>query len=435
MPKWILYSLLIISLAGYIISGYFIQRSNFSLLISVYSTLFLIYFFILKYHNLYNFNILLICGLLFRFILIFSIPALSDDFYRFVWDGRIQQLGFNPFDFTPRQLLEQHADPFLQQIFPYLNSPDYYSVYPQLCQTIFKIASAIGTDNLRENIIILKILILLAEIGSIYLLKKLVVLKNLKPSLPLFYILNPLVIIELSGNIHFEAFMIFFFLLAAWLIYKQSYISSAGALSLAIQAKLLPLIAIPLLVKEIGIKKTIGYCIICMFITIFLSFGLLNTPERFFHFFQSLGLYYGKFEFNGGLYLLLRSIGWWIMGYNPIATLSKIMIMLSLSGIIYVYFKKFGLLKGFFWVLLIYLVCASIVHPWYLTPIIALSIFVKYRFVLVWSALIPLSYLTYSNSSFSENYWVTGLEYLVVLSFFIWELRSVKSLKKLSYSS
>ena len=152
MPKLTLYSLLILSLSGYILMGYFIERSNFELLITVYSSLFLISYLILKNKEANHFKILLISGIIFRFCLIFSTPALSDDFYRFIWDGRIQQLGFNPFDFTPRQFLNQNSDAFLDQLFPYLNSPDYYSVYPQLSQFLFNIASAIGQDSLLINL-------------------------------------------------------------------------------------------------------------------------------------------------------------------------------------------------------------------------------------------------------------------------------------------
>ena len=173
MPKWIQYFLLLISLTGYILLGYYIERSNFLHLISVYGSLFLIAYILQKNSGPHNFRLLFLSGILFRFCLIFSIPALSDDFYRFVWDGRIQQLGINPFDFTPTQFIKQHSDPLLHKIFPYLNSPDYYSVYPQICQSIFKIASGIGGVSLYQTVIILKSAIFLSELGTILLLKKL----------------------------------------------------------------------------------------------------------------------------------------------------------------------------------------------------------------------------------------------------------------------
>ena len=425
MPRWISYALLLLSLAGYILIGYFTERPNFALLFTIYSSLFLLAYIIRRNSNHYNFKILLISGLIFRFCLIFSLPALSDDFYRFVWDGRIQQLGINPFDFIPSELINQLKDPLLTQIYPYLNSPNYFSVYPQLCQTIFKVSSFLGGDSLYNTVIVLKLMIFFSEIGSIVLLKKLLAKKANSPSLQLIYILNPLVIIELSGNIHFEAFMIFFMLLMVWLITRQKYFTAAGALSLAIQAKLLPIITIPLLIKQLGFKKSIYYGVFSLLFTLAISLVLLNNTERINHFFESLRLYYGTFEFNGSIYLLFRIIGWWLFGYNAIAVISKILIALSLMGMVYIYYKKVEFLNAFFWLLTFYLALSAVVHPWYLTPLIALSAFVRFRFALVWSSLIPLTYYTYSMKPYHENYWLTTIEYLLVVVFFIIELKNI----------
>lgn len=424
MPRWVSYALLLLSLAGYILLGYFIERSNFTLLFTLYSSLFLLAYIIRRNSNHYHFNILVLCGLIFRFSLIFSLPALSDDFYRFVWDGRIQQLGINPFDFKPSELIIQLKDPLLLQIYPYLNSSEYFSVYPQFCQTIFKISSFIGGESLYITVIALKLMIFLSEIGSIILLKKLLAKNINSQSLQLIYILNPLVIIELSGNIHFEAFMIFFMLLMVWLINRQRFFSAAGALSLAIQAKLLPIIYIPLLIKHLGSKKSIYYGGFCFLISVAMSLVLLNNIERVNHFSESLVLYYGTFEFNGSIYLLLRTFGWWLMDYNPIEVVSKILITLSLSGMVYIYYKKTEFLSAFFWLLTCYLLFSAVVHPWYLTPLIALSAFVRFRFALLWSSLIPLSYYTYSVVPYNENYWLITVEYLLVIGFFIIELKN-----------
>jgi hypothetical protein len=390
----------------------------------------MISYFILKNKRHYNFKVLLLCGILFRFCLVFSTPSLSDDFYRFIWDGRIQQLGFNPFDFTPRQFLNQNSDAFLNQLFPLLNSPDYFSVYPPFSQILFKIASSIGQDSLQVNLIVLKTMIFLSEIGTIYLLYKLILKRKKDPSLVLIYLLNPLVIVELTGNIHLEAFMIFFFLLTVLLFYNQRFIGSAAALSLAIQAKLLPILAIPLLIKKIGFMKTVWYGLICILITALLSIGIINTPDRISHIAESLNLYYGKFEFNGGIYLFFRSIGWMVLGYNPIAIISKLMILFTLIGMVYIYLKESEILSSFFWILLIYLGFAAVVHPWYLTPLVALSIFVRYRFILVWSALIPLSYISYRTIPYNENYWIIGFEYLIVIGYFLWETKILKPSSK-----
>ena len=214
------------------------------------------------------------------------------------------------------------------------------------------------------------------------------------------------------------------------LFYRQQLIGSATALSLSVQTKLLPILAIPFLIKKIGIKKTIGYGLVCLLITALFSIGSINTNDRISHIAESLNLYYGKFEFNGGIYLFFRSIGWMVMGYNPITILSKLMILFTLAGILFVYLKDSDMLSGFFWALIIYLGFAAIIHPWYLTPLIALSIFVKFRFILVWSALIPLSYINYKTLPYSENYWITGLEYVIVMGYFFWEVKILSASSK-----
>jgi alpha-1,6-mannosyltransferase len=70
----------------------------------------------------------------------------------------------------------------------------------------------------------------------------------------------------------------------------------------------------------------------------------------------------------------------------------------------------------------IYLLLSTTVHPWYLTIPLLFSIFTKYRFMLVWSFVIFLSYYTYSNSQFTENLVLVGLEYTVVAAVFLWEV-------------
>jgi hypothetical protein len=62
------------------------------------------------------------------------------------------------------------------------------------------------------------------------------------------------------------------------------------------------------------------------------------------------------------------------------------------------------------------------VHPWYLATLLILSIFTKYKYPLVWSFVIILSYLAYANADNTENLWIIGFEYLIVYGVFIWEI-------------
>ncbi|NEU08367.1 hypothetical protein GZH53_08610 [Flavihumibacter sp. R14] len=424
MPRKLVYLLLCLSLAGYLVTCYFIQRENFALLISVYSSLFILYFWLLALKQEISLRTAITTGLIFRFVLLFSFPALSDDIYRFLWDGRLYQTGINPFDFKPAELISQSTDAYLKQLYPYLNSPDYYSVYPQLLQYIFRLATEAGGDSIIKATIILKSVIFLFECGSVYLVIRLLRLKKLDERGVFIYLFNPLVIIELTGNIHFEAVMIFFVLLTALLVHNKQFLAAAFPLAMAIQAKLLPLITIPLLIKKFGIAKTALFGSLCLFI-LWLSSPLLWTNTgRYFHFFSSLQLYYGKFEFNGSIYSLFSAIGWWFAGYNPIWWVSKIMLLITLAPFAIIYKRRPGFLKGFFWLMTAYLLCSAVVHPWYLAILIALSPFVNYRFPLAWTALAPLTYITYSVLPYQQNYWFVALEYLTVAAVLLYEMRT-----------
>jgi len=73
-------------------------------------------------------------------------------------------------------------------------------------------------------------------------------------------------------------------------------------------------------------------------------------------------------------------------------------------------------------VLTFYYFTATTVHPWYLATPLILSIFTRYKFPLVWSFIIIISYLAYANTDNTENLWIIGLEYTVVYSVFLWEV-------------
>ena len=76
----------------------------------------------------------------------------------------------------------------------------------------------------------------------------------------------------------------------------------------------------------------------------------------------------------------------------------------------------------------IYFFLSTTVHPWYITTILAITIFTKYRYALVWSFIIALSYLAYAIDQTQENLWIVSLEYSMVYGILVWEL--VKSHKK-----
>jgi alpha-1,6-mannosyltransferase len=258
--------------------GYFTPRQAFGQLFGLYSALFIVYFLLVKYIK--DSRVILITAIFFRLLLLFSIPALSDDFYRFVWDGRLLLNDINPYTILPSDFIQT---PDFQRviidksIFTKLNSPNYYTVYPPLNQLIFVVSAWFSQGSLFGNIISLRVFILLAEIGTLFLLltpafKKERTTINTKLAL---YAFNPLIILELTGNLHFEAVVIFFLLLA-YQFRKKSIVFSSLFFACAVSTKMLPLIFIPLIIKFLGIKKGIFYAFLVGIFTLVLFVPFLD---------------------------------------------------------------------------------------------------------------------------------------------------------------
>jgi len=81
-----------------------------------------------------------------------------------------------------------------------------------------------------------------------------------------------------------------------------------------------------------------------------------------------------------------------------------------------------------------YFFMSTTVHPWYLATLLILSVFTKYRFPLVWSFIIIISYLAYANVDNRENLWIVSTEYIIVYGFLIWELLNKKGHQKVAVS-
>jgi hypothetical protein len=231
----------------------------------------------------------------------------------------------------------------------------------------------------------------------------------------IFYWLNPLVILELTGNLHFEGFVLLFLLFALYFLSKEILSGSGFFWGIAIGMKLLPLMLFPALLTYAKTRKSIGFWV-ASFVAILVSFAWLLIDDSWINFLQSLRLYQGKFEFNASIYYLLREAGFWIKGYNTIATLSKILSGITLLSIIYFSWKRkpksiLELLDLWVLIYLIYLILQPVVHPWYIIPALGLSLLTSRNAFLVWSFAVIFSYQAYGNIGFEENPIFLILEY------------------------
>lgn len=387
------------------------------------------YLYIIKQYNAaIFFKSSLALAILLRCTFLFAVPLLSDDYYRFIWDGAQILHGINPFAFTPNELAKLNYSWLDLNLLQHMNSPDYFSVYPPVNQLAFALMAIPGKQQILSSTTILHTIIILFDVGNIFLIISILKHFNKAKSLALLYALNPLAIVELSGNLHFEAVMIFFSLLALYLLNKKRWILASLALALGICAKLLPVILLPLFLKKVGFKKTIFAGFIVAFTCILLFLPFIHSVQLAKNMFSSIQLYYGNFEFNGSIYLVLKQLGWMLLGQNPNAVLSPLLLALTLFGFALAYFKAANVFETAFWFFFVYYLFSAVVHPWYIIILLALSPFIRWRFALIWSALIVLSYYAYATLPYQQNYLLNAIAY-IALAIFIFTERRRFSLK------
>lgn len=443
----------IISLLFFIVFAYDLIRSDFITLISLVIALFILVGYLIKKYG-WNFWLLASFGLIFRLVFLIALPNLSQDFYRFLWDGRLLIQGINPYLFTPEQFLNNVPPKTLlsnwsleawssisvgqaEELYAGMGklNGSHYSNYPPVNQFFFGIAALFAGKSILGSAIVLRITIILADLGILYFGKKL--LENLKlPVQNIFwYFLNPFIIIELTGNLHFEGVMIFFVVWSLYLLQKGKWFWAAILLGMSVSVKLLPLLLLPLFFKYFSEEKSsVRFDFIKLFkfyvvtvVSVALTFAPFLSSEFISNFLATIGLWFQNFEFNASIYYIIRWIGFQTIGWNIIADVGKILPLVVIAVILMITFfrsnaKTTQLITGMLFAISAYFLLSTTVHPWYIATPLALSIFTKYKFPIVWSMVVMLSYHAYEIDGFNENLGWVALEYTIVIAFFVWEV-------------
>lgn len=437
--------LILITIVLYSFFAYDLERTNFVQLCVLYLSLFFVSFLIFKSQKT---NIPLLTGLviLFRLIFLVAIPNLSQDFYRFIWDGRMILEGLNPYLYLPETFITEGKFPVNDAANLYdgmgaLNG-SHYTNYPPINQLNFFLAALFSNSSTLGAVIVLRLQIILADIGILYFGEK--ILDHLKmPINAIFlYALNPFIIIELTGNLHFEAVMLFFLIWSLYLLLQKKWIWAAVILGLSVSVKLIPLLFLPLFFQWFtsnksentsflkGLYNYIGFGSLVLLTNLILFLPFLSS-DFISNYSNSVGLWFRNFEFNASLYYIAREIGYTFRGYNEIAVIGKIMPSIAVVFLAIITFFRQNkspkqLITALLFGLTFYYFTTTTMHPWYLATLILLSVFTKYRFAIIWSIAIILSYQAYANNPWKENLWFVGIEYIIVYGFLFWELLKPK---------
>src|ERR1051325_1310118 len=183
-------------------------------------------------------------AVLFRLSIIFAPPYLSDDIYRYIWDGRVQAAGINPYRYVP-------AAPELAQlrdndIYPKINRRDYaHTILPPVAQLVFFV-----TTRISETVVWMKLTMVLFELVTIWAIAQLLHLLGRPRQLLLLYAWHPLVVWEFAGSGHLDAIFICFMALAFLAWQRKSDVGAVFALACATLSKLFPIVLLPALLKQ-----------------------------------------------------------------------------------------------------------------------------------------------------------------------------------------
>ncbi len=406
-----------------------LSQSRDLVLVSIlYSCGFLSYLCILFYAHHFPKKVLY-GGTLFVALLCFlQFPYLSNDFYRFLWDGEMIQIGINPYDFTPEQFIQTHTiqNCYMLDLYGGMGnlSRMNYSCYPTGNQFYFFLSTLFSND-LATNILMMRLSLLITSIVGIIYLEKLLLLFQFQVKRVFIFLLNPLIIIESFANVHFELVMVCFLILSLYFLLTKKLLLSALFFAVSIHIKLIPLVLLPFVLPYLSRNKSLKFYTYVGVFT-FLLFIVFIRPDNVGNFFMSLKLYFKQFEFNSFVLYPYLQYGMEKYGWNLYYLYSPRLAKLALLLIVAIAWnrKKIDakdMLRRMFLGIMAYYFLTSTVHPWYWILPLSLTIF-HFSWSLIFMSLFAIfSYGIYMYGNHSEYRDVLTAINLLLLGLFCLE--------------
>lgn len=199
--------------------------------------------------------IVIVFAALFRLSILYKPPFLSDDIYRYVWDGRVQAAGINPYEYVPADArLAGLRD---EVIYSKINRRDFaHTIYPPLAQAIFG-----GTTRVSESVAWMKATMVGFEALTILALMGLLVSFGLPLQRVVIYAWHPLIVWEFAGSGHVDSAVIAFVCIALYARRRQLETATGIALGCAVLVKLFPVVLFPALYRRWGWRMPAAFAL------------------------------------------------------------------------------------------------------------------------------------------------------------------------------
>ena len=382
-------------------------------------------------------------GLVLRIALVFTEPTLSDDIYRFIWEGNLFAQGVSPWAFPIDSPL---GDPFQIPARDLANNTSLASPYFPLIQVIFALSTFISLDPT-----VLQAVMVGFDVLAVTMMLRLLAALGLPKKRALIYWLNPLVIVEVAHGGHFDAVIVGFTMLALWLMFdlanRYPWAAYAGVTALAAATLSRPLVVLflPILFWLWNWRQRILYAVLTtvpvIIVGLVSGFGLEQGATA--GAFGSAQTFTRTFRFNSGIFAWL---GRWISrqpdlfdrGYEESFDLARVILVPIVGTLllwIFVRARKTGdplqTIRAFAPPMVVYVLFTTVLHPWYILIGIALLPFlapapgearIRWLQIAPWvalSVLLVFSYLTFEDqSAHAEREWVRRLEWIPTIVLF-----------------
>lgn len=348
-------------------------------------------------------------------------PLLSDDYFRFWWDGHLVARGESPFLLTPSEYADlRFPDATEKEALNSMNSADRPTLYPPLLQGTWALGATASPD-LPGWLLAMRCLYLSVDlVFLIILLKNASRIRGLK-EMALLWAFHPLVVTEGCGNLHPEGLAVPLLAGSGLLLHQGKWKSANLLFGLSVATRLLPLIVLPAVWKARGFRRAARAAVVAILLTAG-GYAVLTGVHGWHHIARGMDLYFREFEFNGSMYALARAAGTWICGYNPIAVTGPLLAAVAIAGITAAAWHlapRYGMLPAVTAAWVIYFLCSTTVHPWYLMPLVPLAAVCNSPSLLAWTCAAMLSYQAYDPQW--QSGWWTMLEYGLVAAFGAYE--------------
>lgn len=303
-------------------------------------------------------------------IFLYAPPKLSNDVYRYLWDGLLQKSGYNPYGYVPGDKELYTLQEVNMDLYKHVDWRDKFTPYPPFAQIIFRGAYAwYEAFGLVGGKLMFALPFLLTAFFIYFFLDK---------KLYAAFILNPLLLLEVVANGHLDGWIVFFSIAALYLWHKEKYVLSSSIWILAVATKVYPIFFAPYLAIDL-IRKRKFVSLFFSSLLAFLILYLLYSPfikDSLFPITRYLTLP-NEQEYNASIYRFLYEI----MGAK---TPSVTALAAKISGILFLITAVFLTLKRYstellLFVSILYLIFSPIVFPWYTVFLFGFAVFIAWE--------------------------------------------------------